>query len=262
MDEVRVYRDIEALSRESARLVLSEIRELLAGRERVTVILAGGSTPRGCYYDLAAEIASGRLPAERITWLLGDERWVPPDHPGSNERMARQSLFEPAQVPPQNVLSWEAGAGDPAQAAARFAGKVRRHFGLRGTPPLPAPSAAGGGTGCLGLLLLGMGSDGHTASLFPDGLAVLPDGRRLPVAADLPGLALAVYRPAGRAWRLTLTPRLLREACRILFLVSGAEKKETLREVLNGNPAYPASWLNLRQTTFLVTRDTVDAVRL
>ncbi len=254
MDEVRIYRDYESLSDEAGRLVLEEIRVLLRGNGHGTVILAGGSTPRGCYAWLAQAIAAGELPLERLTWLLGDERWVPPGHPGSNEAMARQVLLDPAGIPPERVLSWDAGSGEPVQAAARFERRLRQHFGLKDAAPLPEAARS--------LLLVGLGSDGHTASLFPDAEGVLPDGRRVPVSPDLPGLAAAIYRPAGRIWRLTLTPRLLRGAGCILFLVSGAEKREALREVLNGNPALPGSWLNLRQTTFLVTRDTVEAVRL
>ena len=241
-----------------------EIRALLAGEGRAAVILAGGSTPRGSYELLAGLLSApggltpgdggaAGLPLERLTWLPGDERWVPADHPDSNEAMVRRALLDPAGIPAVRLLSWEAGSGDPVQAAARFERRLRERLGL-------AEDDAGGGP-CRALLVLGLGADGHTASLFPDAEAVLPDGRRVPVSPDLPGLAAAVYRPAARAWRLTLTPRFLRGACRILFLVSGAEKREALREVLGGNPAWPGSWLNLPQTVFLATRDAVGTER-
>lgn len=263
MDEVRVYRDIEALAQESAGLILEEIRRTLHRHGRATVILAGGSTPRGCYSDLAGRLSTGRVPLDRLTWLIGDERWVPPDQPGSNEHMARQTLFAPLGVPAQRILSWQAGTGDPGYRAARFEEKVRRHLAGQleetGGPDRRPPAAPR--IGPL-LVLLGMGADGHTASLLPDAMAVLPGSRRVPMSPDLPGLAAAVFQPETGVWRLTLTPRFLRQACRIFFLVSGAEKKETLREVLNGDPRYPASWLNLPQTTFLVTRDAVEAIRL
>ena len=114
--------------------------------------------------------------------------------------------------------------------------------------------------------MLGMGEDGHTASLFPDGWAMrggAPDPTRdaMPMSPNLPGLTAAVYAPRAQSFRLTMTG-FLKQSRRIFFLVSGESKRATLSRVLKGDPQLPASWMNLDHTRFLVTRDAIDADRL
>ena len=169
------YPDAGALAEAACDLALGKIEEALAARDRACMVLAGGSTPRLAYSLLGRQIIRRRLPVDRITWLFGDERWVPVSDAQSNEGMARETLLGPIGSPESCVLSWHAGTGDPVQCARRFA------------------EAAPGEAGTPDLLFLGMGADGHTASLFPDGTAHLTDGGEAPVSSDIPGYAAAVH---------------------------------------------------------------------
>ena len=172
-----------------------------------------------------------------MTWLFGDERWVPVTDAQSNEGMARETLLGPIGAPEASVLSWNAGAGDPVECARRFAAAVQREAG--------EPD----------LLFLGMGADGHTASLFPDGVAHLSDGGEAPVSSDLPGFAAAVSSAAAGGWRLTLTPRALRASRAVAFVVDGAAKAAAFARVRSEDPATPAAWIRCPETIYLVTRN-------
>ena len=184
------YPDAEALAEGACSLALGKIEEALQERGRACLVLAGGTTPRETYSLLAREIVRRKLSVEKLLWLFGDERWVPVSDPRSNERMARETLLGPIGAPPQTVLSWRAGAGDPVECAGAYTAQARRVAG----DAVPD------------LLFLGMGADGHTASLFPDGVAHLPGGAQMPVARDIPGYAAAVYAESAGGWRLTLCP--------------------------------------------------------
>lgn len=148
--------------------------------------------------------------------LFGDERCVPADHPQSNYRLARELLFDPVRVPSRNVHRMRGELDDPVAAAASYETVLRELF--RGAP-LPR----------FDLLLLGVGQDGHTASLFP-GTAALRESSRWVVANHVPQLA---------SWRLTLTLPALCAARRILFLVTGESKARVLAEAFGGSPHEP-----------------------
>ncbi len=197
-----VAADLDALARLAADRVRALAGDALAARGRFRIALAGGSTPRALYAHLAA--------ARDLDWLrtdvfFGDERSVGPDDPQSNFRMARETLLVPAGVPPENVRRLR-GEDPDLDAAAR---DYEAALGGAAAPPLD-------------LVLLGMGGDGHTASLFP-GTAALDESARLCVAVDVPQLATR---------RLTLTYPVLSGARDVLFLVAGADKADTLRDVL------------------------------
>ena len=169
----------------------------------------------------------------QVFW--GDERWGPPDHPDSNYGMARQTLLSKVDVPDQNVHRMH-GALDPAQAALEYETELKRTFRVD-HPQLPY----------FDLILLGMGPDGHTASLFP-GTAAIHEHRRWVVAHHVEKL---------HADRITLTPPVLNSAAHILFLVSGPEKAGALQSVLEGArqvDRYPAQIVLPvdGQTTWLV----------
>jgi 6-phosphogluconolactonase len=203
-----VAADVDGLARAAADRVSVLAQDAIAARGRFRIALAGGSTPRALYGRLAA----GRdIDWTRTDVFFGDERTVPPEDPQSNFRMARETLLVPSGLPPENVRRMR-GEDPDLDAAARA---YEAALGGPSAPPLD-------------VALLGMGADGHTASLFP-GTSALEVTDRLCVAVDVPSMATR---------RLTLTYPALREARALIFLVAGADKATTLHEVLNG-PADP-----------------------
>jgi len=207
------------------------------------VILSGGTTPRLMHAWLAGNIRVRNVNVGRITWYLGDERWVPVTDPQSNEGMARETLLGPIEAPEETILSWHAGTGEPVECAHGYAQEVRRRLGS------DAPD----------VLVLGIGADGHTASLFPGSTAYFPGGRQEPVSPALGGTAAAIHGGNASGWRLTLCPSLLRSARQVVFLASGADKTEAVRRAADGNPQAPAAWIRGARTTFVVTRDAVGS---
>ena len=210
-----VTEDAGALAEEASRNFIQLIQEALSARSRARVILAGGSTPRETYVLLASLLRDRRIPVDRVSWFFGDERWVPRDHEQSNEGMARKALLGPIGAPEDTINSWDAGWGEPIACARAYADRVHLLMGTEADRP--------------DLVILGLGADGHTASLFPNAVAHLPDGARVKVGPDMPGTAAAVQGAADRGWRLTLSPAFLRTARCVAFLVSGAGKAEALR---------------------------------
>ncbi len=202
--------DAETLSWEAAGWFVRLAAEAVAGRGRFSVALSGGSTPRGLYALLAGEPYRSQVPWSQVHVFWGDERHVPPDHPDSNYRLARQTLLDRVPIPPGNVHRIPAERPDPQAAAAEYERTLRTFFG----PGWPR----------FDLILLGLGADGHTASLFP-GTAVLHETERLVAAPYVDGLS---------AHRLTLTPPVLNHAANVLFLVAGEGKAATLHAVLEG----------------------------
>jgi len=201
--------DVAAAAR---ALVLEGEREALARSGMFRVALAGGSTPRRLYELLAAS-----PDADFANWhvFFGDERWVPADHLDSNARMAREALLDRVAIPHQQVHAIDTSAGSPARAACLYAMTLRRKLA-------PAP----GELPRFDLVLLGLGADGHTASLFPGSSALVA------AAADL---AVATWAEGAGAWRVTLTAGVLGAARAVVFLVSGADKAEALRRVLGSD---------------------------
>jgi 6-phosphogluconolactonase len=257
--ETLCVEDAGHLAEEAAHLVLDAVHAAIGARGAARVILAGGSTPRALHRILAGSIT--RDDALRISWLFGDERWVPTDDPQSNEGMARETLLGPLDAPEATIHSWHAGSGDPVACAARYAA-VRATETAAGLRP--------------DLLLLGMGPDGHTASLFPGAVARFPDGREVPIGPGLDGAAAAVPggRPAGhgsddlrapgdppRSWRLTLCPDFLNTSRIVIFLVAGADKAAALSRARAGDPRTPAAWIRGGTTYFVATRDALGPER-
>ncbi|MDP9121508.1 MAG: 6-phosphogluconolactonase, partial [Acidobacteriota bacterium] len=176
----------------------------------------GGSTPKSLYELLvsADEPFRGRIPWEKLELFWGDERHVPPDHPDSNFRMALEAMLDRVAVPPGNIHRIHAELPDAAAAAAAYETTLRTVFAL-----------AAGGWPRFDLVLLGLGEEGHTASLFP-GSPLLGAGERR--------LAAAPWVPAQNTFRITLTPPVLNQAGKVLFMISGAPKAPALRHVLEG----------------------------
>ncbi len=214
--EIQVLADSEELARTAAEKFVRLAREAIHARDFFTVGLSGGSTPRGLYSILAEDASfRSRLPWEKIHFFWGDERHVPPEHPDSNYRMAKDTMLSKAPVPPGNVHRIRSENPDADRAAGEYEETLRTFFRLRiGEMPR------------FDLVLLGMGPDGHTASLFP-GSRGLGEQKRMIVANWVEKL---------RDYRITMTLPLLNHAACVIFLVSGEEKAETLRAVLEGAP--------------------------
>lgn len=199
-----------ALADAAARRFVAAAGDAIAARGQFIVALSGGSTPRDTYLRLATEALVSNVMWSRVQVLWGDERCVPPDHVESNYRMARETLLDRVPVPPANVHRIH-GEGDPATAARDYEATLRAL--------LQTPAGAR-----IDLVLLGLGEDGHTASLFPGSAAVREQTRWV----------MATRAAPTSMWRITLTPAIINSAAEVLFLVSGAAKAGILRRVLEG----------------------------
>jgi 6-phosphogluconolactonase len=214
MSDVRVLADPEAVSRAAADDFVAQAREALGGRGRFSVALSGGATPRRLYELLAESPRRQAVDWARIDFFWGDERAVPPDHPDSNYGAAQTALLGPVGAPAERVHRIKGELPDPEQAARDYEAQLVRVFGA--TPDGPPPA--------FDLILLGMGADGHTASLFPHSQA-LAERRRW---------VLSVYVARLDATRITLTPPVLNRGREIRLLVTGRDKAETLHDALEG----------------------------
>lgn len=184
---------------------------------RFSVALSGGSTPKSLYQLLAADPCASRVswPSVHVFW--GDERCVPAEDPRSNYRMAREVLLDRVPLPADNIHRIQ-GEGDPTAAAGAYERLLRAMFSTPQGPPRLEPGAR------FDLVLLGMGDNGHTASLFP-GLTAVRETERWVVAEYVAEVSMS---------RVTLTPVVINAAAEVLFLVSGNEKAPMLRRVLQG----------------------------
>ncbi len=212
--EIQVWRDLDELSRAAASELLRQARRAVQERGLVSIALSGGSTPKSLYSLLADDFSFRKeTPWDKIHFFWGDERHVPPGHPESNYRMAKQALLSKVPVPSENVHRVRSENPDARQVAEKYEETLRSFFGLK-TGEFPR----------FDLVLLGMGPDGHTASLFP-GTEALREREHLVVANWVQKL---------NAYRITMTLPVLNEAALVLFLVSGEDKAETLWQVLEG----------------------------
>ncbi len=208
MTELEIVPSPHHLVRTAADRFVSLASEAIANRGRFAVALAGGSTPEPAYALLAEPPIVHKVDWTRVEVFWGDERCVPPDHPDSNYRMARRAFLDHVPIPEENVHRMR-GELPPDEAVAAYRLELQKALGADGR---------------FDLILLGMGPDGHTASLFPGTDAV--DERTRSV--------VAVHVEALDAWRITLTLPVINAARRVIFLVSGEAKAETLARVYAG----------------------------
>lgn len=208
---IRVVADADALMRAAADEVTRCARDAIAASGRFLIALSGGSTPGRLYALLASEAWAGRVDWPRVHIFWGDERCVPPDHPESNYRTAREALLDHVPISPAQIHRMR-GEDDPPHAATAYETALR----AIAVDDLRSPR--------FNLVLLGLGTDGHTASLFPNTPAVREQQR----------WAIAHQVAAEPPWRITLTPVVLNAAAEVLFLVSGADKAAALHRVLEG----------------------------
>jgi 6-phosphogluconolactonase len=202
---------------DAAEQVVSDAAKAISASGRFVVALSGGATPKRLYELLASPAYVRRVDWARVHLFWGDERCVPPHHPASNYHMTREALLDHVPLPDINVHRIR-GEDTPARAAATYELEVRRMF----TTPAGPPSLTVGRR--FDLVLLGMGDNGHTASLFP-GLSALREKERWVVAEYVGEVSM---------WRITLTPPLLNAAVHVTFVVSGAGKAAMLHRVLEG----------------------------
>lgn len=212
---VQISATPQQLAFAAAEQIIVTGQEAIAARGMFALCLAGGTTPRATYEALASDEFRRRLDWSRVEIFFGDERDVPPTHAESNFRMAREALLDRVAVPAQQVHPMRHENTSLRRDAALYAGLLRRRL----------PCSADGWPQ-MDLVLLGLGRDGHTASLFP-ATCILHE-RQLRVAA--------VYVPQQRGWRLSLTVPTLNHARKLVFLVSGREKAAALEAALATAP--------------------------
>jgi 6-phosphogluconolactonase len=206
------FADAESVAQGAAEWIAELAREAVAKRGRFSVALAGGSTPRRIYEILAGDEGPGRqIDWPRVHAFFGDERTVPPDHADSNFRMANDALLSRVAIPAENVHRM-IGEGDAVANARLYEDELRSFFGDDADWP------------AFDLVMLGMGDDGHTASLFPATTAL--DERRAWVVSN--------WVEKFNTFRITLTAPAINHAARVLFTVTGAGKAARLTEVIEG----------------------------
>ncbi len=241
--EIVILPDLDAVAREAAERWTTLARESIAARGQFYVALSGGSTPRALFSALAGGVYRERVEWSKTIVFWSDERCVPPDHADSNYRLAYETLLSKVPIPAGNAHRMR-GEIDPEQAAREYEQTVRRELPTEIGAPV------------FDLILLGMGPDGHTASLFP-GTSALYEKTKLVTANFVPRL---------NASRITFTLPLINAASRVVFLAAGADKANTLRDVLEGEftpDVFPAQRVRPAngQLTWLIDRTAAAQLR-
>ena len=217
---IHTFTDAQELTRAAAGLFLEVGKQAIAERNRFLVALSGGSTPKALYSILANDKYAQQLDWSKVHFLFGDERSVPPTHADSNFAMANAILFSPLHIPSAQIHRMR-GEDPPETAAAQYETTLRH-----------LTTAVPGQWPRLDLVLLGMGDDGHTASLFP-GTASLTEQTRWVVPST---------SPQGTRARVTLTLGVINHASVVLFLVAGRNKAAVVRRVLEQRPGDPGPY--------------------
>jgi len=239
---VAIYPGADTLSHEAARYVVRVANESIVTHGRFTFALAGGSTPKKLYGLLASEPYRDQINWALVEIFWSDERCVPPASEDSNYHLAEEVLLSKVPIPANQIHRMPADTADQDAAALAYTEEIQRVFGTNGIPRFD-------------LLQLGMGPEGHTASLFPH-QAALKELRRLVMPVSVP-------KPPPE--RLTFTPPLLNAAVHVLFLVTGQDKADAVQAILEGenNPdEYPAQliWPPEGEVTWML--DTAAASKL
>ena len=209
---IKVFDEVPALNLAAAELFIETAAQAITARGAFHVVLSGGETPRPLYELLAGETYRNRLDWDKVHVYWSDERFVPPDDPRSNEGMARRALLDHVPIPTAQIHPMYCPKS-PRQAALDYE-VLLQHLGSGQLPRLD-------------FVLLGIGADGHTASLFPGTKAVEERER----------LVCELYLPEQELYRLTLTVPVLNQARLVAFMVSGAGKAAMLRQILTGDPS-------------------------
>jgi len=239
---IAIYPDIDTLNREAAQYIVRLASESIVMHGRFTIALSGGSTPRKLYSLLGSEPYRSQIDWALVEIFWSDERCVPPDSEDSNYRMARETLLSNIPIAAKQVHRMPADQPDRDVASQAYTLEMQRTFGTDGIPRFD-------------LIQLGMGPEGHTASLFP----------HQPSLHEQQRLVMPVITPKPPPPRLTFTPPLLNAARHILFLVTGADKSDAVHAVLEGeyNPdEYPAQIVRPKDGEVTWMLDTAAAEKL
>jgi 6-phosphogluconolactonase len=242
---IRFFPDAEAVSRAAADEFVRCAREAVAARGRFTVALSGGSTPKRLYQLLADPPFRDQVDWGKVEFFWGDERSVPPDHNDSNYHTAHEAMLRKLPVPTGQIHRMEAERTDRDAAARDYEAILSRVFAakLGGEPP------------AIDLILLGMGPDGHTASLFPHTTALAETARWVVVN----------YVPKFATDRVTFTAPMLNRAREVLFLIAGTDKADPLHQVLEGPPnsdLYPSQLVKVTAGKLVFFVDRAAAAKL
>jgi 6-phosphogluconolactonase len=242
--KLEICDSLAKLQARAAGLFVEKVRHLPANDPYALIVLSGGSTPKGLYELLASPKFSKRIPWNKLYFFFGDERCVPPGNPESNYKMACDTLFSGVPVTESSVLRFK-GEIDPKTAAESYQNEIDARFG-------PASR--------FDLALLGMGADGHTASLFPGSAALRVRSKK----------AVAAYVRQLKSWRLTLTLPVFNSARNVIFLVAGKEKAGAVKKVFSlSSPELPAQmvksgndndvlWLLDKDAASLLSEKTIE----
>jgi 6-phosphogluconolactonase len=212
MPEIEVLPEARALAEYAARKFITLAAEAISRGGKFAAVLSGGSTPQRMYTLLGKQGYASQIDWPKVHIFWGDERCVPAEHPDSNFAMTRQALLDRVGIPAENIHRIE-GELEPALAAIRYEAELKATFGSQSFPRFD-------------LILLGLGEDGHTASLFP-GSPALNEHERWVVNVE------HITPPPPLVRRITLTLPVLNAAAQVIFLVSGSSKAERLRQVLS-----------------------------
>jgi 6-phosphogluconolactonase len=227
MSDVRVLDNLQQVAEAAAEEFISRAQQAIEQHGRFTVALSGGSTPKALHAKLVERTAKNAklLDWSRVEIFFGDERHVAPDDPNSNFRMANETLLSKVPIAPANVHRMRCENPDAAKAAVEYDQELAKSFHLKTEDELPR----------FDLILLGMGSDGHTASLFPG----------TPAVQELKKRVVANWVPKLNTWRVTFTRPVINDAECVLLMVCGGDKAAALREVLRtGSPdQYPVKYV-------------------
>jgi 6-phosphogluconolactonase len=239
---IAIYPDLETLSHDAAQYVVRVAQEAIAAHGRFTLALSGGNTPKKLYALLASEPYRDQIDWALVEVFWSDERNVPPDSPDCNYKLADEVLLNLVPIPATQVHRILGEQEDRDAASLAYEQELRKVFRTNGVPHFD-------------LIQLGMGPEGHTASLFP----------HQPSLRETQRLIMPVTVPKPPPPRLTFTPPLLNAARHILFLVTGTDKAEAVQEVIEGarNPdEYPAQIVNPEQGEVTWMFDTAAAAKL
>ncbi|HET9744007.1 MAG TPA: 6-phosphogluconolactonase [Terriglobales bacterium] len=239
--QVRIFEDLQHVAEAAADEFTARAQQAIARNRRFTVALAGGSTPKTMYSILAQRSAKkpDELDWKQIQVFFGDERHVPPTDPDSNFRMANETLLSKVPLPASNIHRIHCEEPDANVAAEQYDRELVSSFALTGDE-MPR----------FDLILLGMGPDGHTASLFPGTAAVQELSKRV----------VANWVPKLKTWRVTFTRPVLNQAECVLLMVCGAEKASALKQVMgDGSPEeFPVKYVAAGEVNWFVDKQAIS----